>query len=480
MITPREGLEALVFKRFDAQLGELGWHSITADDRLDEVSDATAERMLSLLDGRKKPRVLELGAYAHHSAQIVATRTGGLGVSHDISPTSLAAAVVRAAQRGFDGRHMAVAGDFHDLPFADDSFDLVFVASSIHHTRTPWVVLQEMIRVCRPGGLVRIENEPAAREACLYQYRGNRTEERTPFEQELERLGLTQTVSSPFPGSRSEQLFGMVENDRIPISIYEDTLKAGGDLVEWSIDSRDVIRDFERWLLNRPASEIVARLTQDLAEAGRAFSERDRLSGFSLPSVDALWSLAYRVEKLARNANTDRLTGELFGAVVKATLMKPGRPALFRSDPLKRKLRNVGGVLIDQPADPAFELRLDNLTDPPAFPPSDWSCSQTPDGISVFANHAGYASIAAAPMDGVLILRVYSVVGEKPYVFNAQVDGRPVYAHCVVSTESHLAKFLVRRGESVTISHHDQAGEPVQVPMHSHIAPRFVEVRETA
>ncbi len=43
-------------------------------------------------------------------------------------------------------------GDFHDIRFADNCFDLVFEMESACHTDTPEVVLSEVCRVLKPGG----------------------------------------------------------------------------------------------------------------------------------------------------------------------------------------------------------------------------------------------------------------------------------------------------------------------------------------
>lgn len=40
------------------------------------------------------------------------------------------------------------------LPVPDCSYDLVVSANTLEHTRRPWLVAQEMARVCKPGGWV--------------------------------------------------------------------------------------------------------------------------------------------------------------------------------------------------------------------------------------------------------------------------------------------------------------------------------------
>ncbi|MCQ9352679.1 class I SAM-dependent methyltransferase [Corynebacterium sp. 153RC1] len=48
----------------------------------------------------------------------------------------------------------AVRGTGEALPFADASFDTVFSSNVAEHVPDPWLMAQEMLRVCKPGGLV--------------------------------------------------------------------------------------------------------------------------------------------------------------------------------------------------------------------------------------------------------------------------------------------------------------------------------------
>ncbi|HWA65746.1 MAG TPA: class I SAM-dependent methyltransferase [Mycobacteriales bacterium] len=57
------------------------------------------------------------------------------------------------ARRGIDGVVFEVA-DVHDLPFNDDSFDVVHAHQVLQHVHDPVRALAEMRRVCRPGGVV--------------------------------------------------------------------------------------------------------------------------------------------------------------------------------------------------------------------------------------------------------------------------------------------------------------------------------------
>jgi SAM-dependent methyltransferase len=48
-------------------------------------------------------------------------------------------------------------GDAHDLPFDDDTFDVVFARFLLTHLPEPAEAVAEFRRVCRPGGLVAVQ-----------------------------------------------------------------------------------------------------------------------------------------------------------------------------------------------------------------------------------------------------------------------------------------------------------------------------------
>ena len=88
-------------------------------------------------------------------AEMVA-RTGRRVVALDISPDAVARARERTARFGF--RLDLVVGDAENLPFADSSFDFVFVHDGLHHLSDPYRGVREMLRVARRAVVIA---EPA-------------------------------------------------------------------------------------------------------------------------------------------------------------------------------------------------------------------------------------------------------------------------------------------------------------------------------
>lgn len=145
---------------------------------VNELDDAAIERLIARLESRAKDAVFTrlFDKYAGHlapqaSAHVLEVGCGtgattralakhkdfagkAFGVDH--SHPFIEAARRFAAEHGVADRVDFRVGDAHDLDFPDASFDAVFAHTLISHVTDPLAVLNEMVRVVRPGGTVAI------------------------------------------------------------------------------------------------------------------------------------------------------------------------------------------------------------------------------------------------------------------------------------------------------------------------------------
>jgi SAM-dependent methyltransferase len=100
--------------------------------------------------------VLDVGCGVGHWGQLLANLIPSSarvqGVDRD--PLWVEKAAARAAAQGLADRFAYQVGVAEKLPFADASFDLVTCQTLLIHTPDPGAVIDEMIRVTRPGGLI--------------------------------------------------------------------------------------------------------------------------------------------------------------------------------------------------------------------------------------------------------------------------------------------------------------------------------------
>jgi len=111
--------------------------------------------------------VLEVACGAAHVAETIAPHVWQV-VAVDLTPELLAVAAGRLRGAGIDNV-LLQEGNAEQLPFVDESFDLVVCRGSLHHFLNPRRALEEMVRVCRAGGRVAINDlvapEAASRDA---------------------------------------------------------------------------------------------------------------------------------------------------------------------------------------------------------------------------------------------------------------------------------------------------------------------------
>jgi SAM-dependent methyltransferase len=100
--------------------------------------------------------VLDVGCGVGHWGQLLIDFLDAGANVHgvDRDPYWVEQALARASARGVTERFAYQVATAERMPFADASFDLVTCQTVLIHTADPGVVVDEMIRVARPGGLV--------------------------------------------------------------------------------------------------------------------------------------------------------------------------------------------------------------------------------------------------------------------------------------------------------------------------------------
>ncbi|MGE5234078.1 MAG: class I SAM-dependent methyltransferase [Acidobacteriota bacterium] len=87
---------------------------------------------------------------------LIAARRGARVTGIDIATNSILAARGRASAEGLDARFDE--GDAEDLPYPDSSFDVVASIYGAMFAPRPERVAAELVRVCRPGGMIAMGN----------------------------------------------------------------------------------------------------------------------------------------------------------------------------------------------------------------------------------------------------------------------------------------------------------------------------------
>ena len=294
-------------------LGEVLWHSLTLDPTIEEVScqhyqdiDEQIKQYTSS-DERaaqfgKGCRFLEVAAYAHVTGYLLAQDKDWQVTLSDVSVDTLALGAKHANEMGLDTSAVRrTAVDFHDLPFETGEFDVVYISAALHHTDRWETVLRELMRVVTPGGLLIIQCEPVMREFCLYNFETNRPGEFRPIEAELDRLEILRTIAQPYYGSRPEFLFGMIENQKMPIDTILEIIKQKGEIIQLEVDVNISMSAFDKDILEVDGTDreiegyIVSELSKRACSAEKFMHDIDHALGIRMPEQSDIERLAHKV-----------------------------------------------------------------------------------------------------------------------------------------------------------------------------------------
>ncbi len=333
----KEAIQATVnrneesIKEYSALIGEFAWHSFTVDPRIENDSKEHYEKVMQIINkygliGKKPLRILEVAAYANTAGYRLKKELSAEVTLFDISASTLRLGHHLSGISPDDPCPTLVAGDFHSLPFEDESFDFVFISAALHHTWRYQTVGRELQRVVTSNGLLYIMGEPCLREACFYKFRANRPSY-TPMEQKLSDLGILTFVTEQFTGSRPEYLYGMIENKQMPLQSLLDLFNESCDLLEIKLDRQYCMGQLENeWVNNRKMEinnlneKIICDLKTRLEDVSHSYNTVEKGLGFRLPDDDEIVrmgeSIAIKLHQLDEHNEFDyqKALSELFGA----------------------------------------------------------------------------------------------------------------------------------------------------------------------
>jgi ubiquinone/menaquinone biosynthesis C-methylase UbiE len=125
--------------------------------------DQVRQKLVKALGGQKRanfPQALEIGSgTGYFSLNLVQLGVIGKLTATDISPGMLRRLAGTAEELGLEVKTVRTEAEV--LPFADESFDLVFGHAVLHHIPDLDEAFAEFRRVLRPGGAIAFAGEPS-------------------------------------------------------------------------------------------------------------------------------------------------------------------------------------------------------------------------------------------------------------------------------------------------------------------------------
>ncbi len=122
------------------------------DDTIDVAMERTNHIMAERAGVERGCQVLDVGSGYGASARFLAEQYGCWVTGVNISPRENELAVERNESADLDDRVEIRYGDFHELPFDDRRFDVVWTQESLLHAADKSQVIDECYRVLQPGG----------------------------------------------------------------------------------------------------------------------------------------------------------------------------------------------------------------------------------------------------------------------------------------------------------------------------------------
>jgi len=136
------------------------------DEPVLDASHRTVAQMCNKLGGKLKgARVLDIGGGYGGSARFMAREYGADVVSLNLSEVQNDRGRAQNAEQGLEDKVTIVDGDFENVPYEDDTFDIVWSQDAMLHSGNRQRVLEEAARVLKDGG-VFIFTDPMQSDDC--------------------------------------------------------------------------------------------------------------------------------------------------------------------------------------------------------------------------------------------------------------------------------------------------------------------------
>ena len=146
-----------------------GYYFDNHESSLDEFHNSWMKPQIEKLDELmkevyplKKPSFfLEIGSESSHLGLNLRNNYGLEGVCVDLSSDTLKLGTSKVAEKlGVEEKPFLVVADVHQLPFRDESFDLIFCFGSLHHFYNLEAAIKEVRRVCVETGVLLTSYDP--------------------------------------------------------------------------------------------------------------------------------------------------------------------------------------------------------------------------------------------------------------------------------------------------------------------------------
>lgn len=124
------------------------------EDTIFEASQRSVDKLASLVEDRITPdmRILDVGAGYGGTARYFVKKFGCKVDCLNLSDKENERNVNKNKELGYDDKINVVGGNFEELPFEDEAFDMVMAQDAILHSAQKMTVFEEAVRVLKPGG----------------------------------------------------------------------------------------------------------------------------------------------------------------------------------------------------------------------------------------------------------------------------------------------------------------------------------------